>query len=156
MSDNLKPGRGRIKGSKNKRTLAIESAAAASYDLMKDDMPLTVLRDIAGNNLPCGRCRGLLKTRYTLPTEQHKLCQCTDKKPEPDQDCPICVGTGWKTWGWRVCESCRADGMEHCSPKDRGWAADVLLKKQLPDLNRVDAKVDHTGKLDHRIEIVFK
>jgi len=144
MSDNLKRGRGRIKGSKNKRTLAVEAATAAAYDLMKDDMPLTTLRDIASNNLPCGRCRGLLKTRYGLPTAQHKLCVCVEKKPEPDDDCPICIGTGWKTWGWRVCESCWADGMEHCSPKDRGWASDRLLSKQIPDLKSVEV----SGKKD--------
>ncbi len=150
------PGAGRKPNQKNKRTIAIEAAKAEAYDLLKDEMPLTTLRDIASNNLPCGRCRGKLKTRYGLPVAQHKLCECVDKKPKADEDCPICVGTGWKTWGWRVCESCWADGMEHCSPKDRGWASDVLLRKQLPDLNRVDAKVDHSGKLDHRIEVVFK
>ncbi len=97
---------GSRKGIPNKRTEEIQVKLAR----LKCD-PFEGMAKIANNELPCGVCRGKLKTKYKLGDGMH-AAECRLNKPEANGAWACsCEGMGIRT-----CQSCWGDGFEACSP----------------------------------------
>lgn len=120
-------GKGRIKGSVNRKTEELnEKLSRMGCDHVAG------LAIIANNDLPCGVCRGTLRTKYKLPEGQHASnCEYTESHYEagvygktltPGSPCS-CNGIGTRT-----CESCYGDGFEACSPELRANVMMSLMK----------------------------
>jgi hypothetical protein len=114
------PGAGRKKGTPNKSVQSIQE----KLDRIGCD-PFEGMAIIAVNMLPCGVCRGTLRTKYKLPVGHHASgCKLHEPTPElpgtrlAKQFPPlICTCDGI---GERTCESCFGSGFEACSPELRG------------------------------------
>lgn len=91
--------------------------------------PIKGMALIALNQVPCGLCRGKLRTRYKLPEGSH-AAGCDPEK------C-TCEGIAERT-----CLSCYGSGWEAISPDLRGKMFAELAKYKHPQLKQVE----HTGE----------
>jgi len=121
-------------GIPNKRTQDVqEKLARIGCD------PIMGMAEIALNRLPCGVCRGELKTRYKLPDGEHtKACKTSNSA-----EC-VCDGVSF-----RVCQSCYGSGWEACSPELRGKMYAEIANYVLPKRKAIE----HTGAEDGPIGI---
>ncbi len=98
---------GRQKGTPNK----ISGTIRERLERLGCD-PITYLAKTVNNQVECGKCRGMGKTRFQ-PTHGE----------EP---------------GVRICQSCWGRKLEQISPKERAWAAGELLQYCESKLKQVD------------------
>lgn len=96
--------------------------------------PVEVLALITKNELPCGTCRGTLRTKYALPQGQHTR-EC------PGDDSCSCNGIGT-----RICQSCFGDGRENCPPELRAYTAQTLAKYLYPQFKSIEDKNHNAAK----------
>lgn len=121
---------GRTKGKANRRTLDLqEKLARCGCD------PLIGMAKIAMNNLPCGTCRGELRTKYFLPAGTHADGCGMHAVVKAKRIC-TCEGIGERT-----CLSCYGSGWEACSPELRGKMYAELAQYVLPKRKAIE----HTG-----------
>lgn len=139
---------GRKKGTPNKDVSPVRSM----LERIGHD-PLEGMARIAQNMLPCGVCRGELKTRYWLQDERPHCDRCgggllvQGKPARPKADCIWCSGTGKQTLDERTCQSCKATGWEACSPELRGKMDAELAKYVQPQLKAIEHSIsDPTQK----------
>lgn len=115
-------------GTPNKRTQeTAEKLARLGCD------PITGMAHIAMNKLPCGVCRGELKTRYKLAEGVHT--------PECRQTLGPCGPCTCEGVGTRICQSCYGSGWEACSPELRGKMYAEIAQYVLPKRKAIE----HSG-----------
>lgn len=132
---------GRAKGTPNKRTLDLKQRfEELGYN------PHDGMIAIASNYLPCGTCRGELRTRYMVPKDSRK--ECDHKHPVTGAKekglCLWCSGTDIRDIDMRTCQSCYGTSFEACSPDLRGRMHAELAQY-------VEAKrkaIEHSGSED--------
>ncbi len=142
-------GAGRPKGSVNLKTQDVaDKLARLGCD------PIAGMATIAQNKLDCGTCRGEGKTRYKLPTP-HNCPECFAKNGKPKPECPICAGTGMKTWGIRICESCWGTLYEACSPGLRAQMQSDLAGYLYSKRKQIDVSGPDGGPIEHSITVKY-
>lgn len=130
---------GREKGKPNKKTQDIQE----KLDRLECD-PHEGMAIIAMNKLPCGVCRGKLKTKCKLPEGSHaKDCAITQARLIKGRLKCTCDG-----FTMRVCESCYETGYEACSPELRGKMYAELAAYISPKRKAIE----HTGPNDGPIQ----
>src|SRR6188768_1818859 len=139
------PGSGRSKDTPNKLTVE-QRLKQLNCD------PIEYAARVVNNDVPCGVCRGEGVTIFqprrkkvfdlSNPEEIADWAEGQSKKEEDGKP--------------RKCQSCWGSKLERIDPKTRLDAAVRLMSKILPDLKAIEATVEQSGELDHRIEIVFK
>lgn len=108
--------------------------------------PIRGMAEIALNRLPCGVCRGELKTKYKLLIGTH----ATDCKPaETDAGC-TCEGLGVRT-----CQSCYGTGWEACSPELRGKMYAEIAQYVLPKRKAIEHSGVDGGEIPLRVNVRF-
>lgn len=139
-------GGGRKKGTANKKTRDIQE----KLDRLGCD-PHKGMAIIAMNELPCGVCRGKLKTKCKLPEGSHaKDCAITEARLIKGKLKCTCDG-----FTMRVCESCYETGFEACSPELRGKMFAELAAYISPKRKAIEHTGPEGGPIDHKLEIVF-
>lgn len=108
--------------------------------------PIRGMAEIALNRLPCGVCRGELKTRYKLPEGVH-----TPECRAANSDKCLCEGVGV-----RVCQSCYGSGWEACSPELRGKMYAEIAQYVLPKRKAIEHSGVDGGDIGTRLVIEFK
>ncbi len=139
------PGAGRKKGDLNKVTVE-QRLKQLNCD------PIEYAARVVNNDVPCGVCRGAGVTIFqprrkrsfdlTNPEEVADWAEGQDKKEADGKP--------------RKCQSCWGSKLERIDPKTRLDAAVRLMSKIAPDLKAIEATIEQSGEMDHRIEIVFK
>lgn len=119
---------GRQKGTPNKD----KSRFRARLAELKCD-PETLMCLIVNNALPCGTCRGALRTKFKLDDGLHADI-CGFRKVAGGKDKP-CTCEGYSS---RPCQSCHGSGLENCAPKLRGEMAADLLSYAEPKLKAIE------------------
>ena len=107
--------------------------------------PIRGMAEIALNRLPCGVCRGELKTRYKLADGDHTP-ECRSAN---SVEC-VCQGIGL-----RVCQSCYGSGWEACSPELRGKMYAEIANYVLPKRKAIEHSGDDGGDIRTRLIVEF-
>ena len=108
--------------------------------------PMLGMAEIALNRLPCGVCRGNLRTKYALPQGVHTK-ECSHGNTA---EC-TCEGIGE-----RVCQSCYGSGWEACSPELRGKMYAEIANYVLPKRKAIEHSGEDGGPIGIRVEVEFK
>jgi hypothetical protein len=132
---------GRAKGTPNRRTQDIqEKLARIGCD------PIRGMAEIALNRLPCGVCRGELKTKYLMPQGNHT----TECRTANSAEC-TCEGIGT-----RICQSCYGSGWEACSPELRGKMYAEIAQYVLPKRKAIEHSGIDGDDIGVRLVVEFK
>lgn len=161
-------GRGRPKGSRNKRS---EQAVDILKRLKCD--PIEGLAHIALDDVFCSVCRGKGKTKFQ-PAARKATAKCqtcmgsgyrlVDGAPQSTSVnvlCPNCNGTGWlseateQKSGERTCQSCWGSKLEKISPELKHAAYKELAKYTYPQLKQIEHSGPGGEEIPMRHIIVF-
>lgn len=134
----------RAKGTPNRRSQDI----ADKLERIGCD-PLRGMAEIALNRLPCGVCRGELKTKYKLLPGDHSK-ECNKQGAGAGADC-ICDGIGTRT-----CMSCYGSGWEACSPELRGKMYAEIAQYVLPKRKAIEHSGIDGEDIGVRLVVEFK
>ncbi len=144
------PGSGRKPNTPNK----VDSSLAERIAAWNCRPPQKTLALINNQTLECGVCRGSGVTKYQPKRQSgvdlsnpESIADWAEGKfaPEPEE----------LELKERKCQSCYGSGFERLKPAEVERAASSLLKfleRPLP----IAVELEHSGELDHRIEVVFK
>lgn len=108
--------------------------------------PITGMAEIALNRLPCGVCRGELKTKFKLPEGAH-----TPECRTANSVTCSCDGIGV-----RVCMSCYGSGWEACSPELRGKMYAEIAQYVLPKRKAIEHSGIDGEDIGVRLVVEFK
>ncbi len=111
---------------------------------------------IAMNNLPCGVCRNVGRTRYNLPADKTRACDdeaCLSNKRKAVKGfwCDWCSNTGIRTIDMRTCLSCHGTLFEACSPAERGKMYAELAQYQHTKLKAIEVTGKDGGPIEHKV-----
>lgn len=132
---------GRAKGTPNRRTQDIQE----KLERIGCD-PIRGMAEIALNRLPCGVCRGELKTKYKLPDGTHT----------PECRAANSVTCSCDGIGIRVCMSCYGSGWEACSPELRGKMYAEIAQYVLPKRKAIEHSGIDGEDIGVRLVVEFK